>query len=472
MTPDHFRPEAELDQVLAQVGLSTADAGGRVSFAGADPILPSRHRLGASMAIPLLANAVGAAAIWRDRTGRGQDLHVDLGQAVHQVSPSTRFTPTVGHHPYPKTQIAGNMFIFDPYRTRDDRTVMATGVYPWMRDGWLRFLDCPPDIERVRKAIGSWDAFELEQAADEAGLIATVARTPEEWREHSQGAALAAEPLISVSKTGAAPARPFGRAQRPLSGCRVLSFTHAIAGPTVGRSLAEQGADVLNVTFPNHYEHDHIYLEANVGSRSAHLDLRDPDDHARVHRLLADADVLVDNHRHGKLERFGLGPAELAETHPGLVTVSVTAFGEVGPWATRGGFDFNASAAAGLMVLEGGDGDPALPLTRVINDHMTGYFGALGALGALRRRAREGGSWHVAVNLTSNAMWCSGLGLVDPAQAGAGEDRQLRSPETVSVDTPLGPLHRLGTQVRWSETPGGWDAPVLVPRGSSRPEWR
>ena len=108
----------------------------------------------------------------------------------------------------------------------------------------------------------------------------------------------------------------------------------------------------------------------------------------------------------------------------------------------------------------------------VINDHITGYLGALGALGALVKRASAGGSWHVSVNLASNAMWCSSLGLVEPGAAGLDEESTLIAPETITVDTPLGSLHRLGTQVRYSETPGGWESPVLVARGSSAPAWR
>ena len=465
--------DAVLEALLAEVGLSPEEAGGRISFAGSDPILPAKHRLGACMAVPLMANAVGAAAIWRSRTGRGQDLHLDLRQAIHQVSPGSRFAPTLGGHEYPgERQIEGNMFIFDPYWARDGRKVMATGVYPHMRDAWLRFLDCPPDRERVAKAIATWDAFELEDAAAAAGLVITVARTPAEWRSHPQGAILAASPAIALEKVGDSSPRRFGQARRPLGDIRVLSFTHAIAGPTVGRSLAEQGADVLNVTFPADYEHDNIYLEANVGSRSTNLDLRISEDLATVHRLLDQADVLVDNHRHGRLARYGLSPAQLAEAHPGLVTVAVTAFGEKGPWAERGGFDFNGSATTGLMALEGSESDPVLPLTRVINDHITGYLGALGVLGALVKRADAGGSWHVSVSLAANAMWCSSLGLVDPSAAGTDEACTIIAPETITVDTPLGLLHRLGSQVRYSETPGGWESPVLVARGSSVPAWR
>ena len=133
----------------------------------------------------------------------------------------------------------------------------------------------------------------------------------------------------------------------------MLSFTHAVAGPTVGRVLAEQGADVLGATRPNDFEHDWVYFEANVGSRSAWLDLTKDTGKANVDRLLRDAHVVVNNHRDLKLEKLGIDPHQLARTHPGLVHVSVTCYGSAGPWAHRGGFDMNGSAASGLMVIEG-----------------------------------------------------------------------------------------------------------------------
>jgi crotonobetainyl-CoA:carnitine CoA-transferase CaiB-like acyl-CoA transferase len=245
-----------------------------------------------------------------------------------------------------------------------------------------------------------------------------------------------------------------------------------VAGPTVGRTLAEHGADVLCATRPNDYEHEFIYAEANVGSRSAYLDLDTSTGAARAAELLADADVVVDNHRWGALERHGLRARELAERHPGLVYVSVTCYGHGGPWAGRGGFDMNGSAASGLMTVEGSVGEPRLPVTALLNDYVTGYLGALGAAAALVRRATVGGSWHVTVSLTRTAMWCGSLGLVDPSQAGADEDHRLREPLPYDGPSPLGDVHMLAPPVRFSRTPPDWPVPVLVPRGSSPPEWR
>jgi crotonobetainyl-CoA:carnitine CoA-transferase CaiB-like acyl-CoA transferase len=132
----------------------------------------------------------------------------------------------------------------------------------------------------------------------------------------------------------------------------------------------------------------------------------------------------------------------------------------------------NGSAASGLMTTEGSEAAPRLPITSLINDYITGYMGAVGATAALVKRATEGGSWHVTVNLTRTAMWCGSLGLVDPERAGYDDDHHLREPAPYDAATPLGDVHMLAPPVQFSRTPPAWTDPILVPRGSSRPEWR
>lgn len=467
-----FDLTAALDALLSDVGLSRAVAGAGVSFAGQDPILPAAHRLGACIGIPVMAAAVAAVAFHRHRGGPGQDLGLDLRQAVHGINPGAFWHPTLNGEPAPHPLVLDNPFLLTPYRTADNRWVMASGVYPRLAANWCRFLGVPPDTAKVAAAIERRDAFELEETASVAGLPASVIRAPLEWLAHPQGALLATRPVIGIERIGDAPARDFGPALRPFDGVRVLSFTHAVAGPVVGRTLAEHGADVLCATRPNDYEHEFIYTEANVGSRSTYVDLGNPAGQQRAARLLTDADVVVSNHRAGSLERQGLEPCRLAQQHPGLVYVSVTCYGSRGPWAQRGGFDMNGSAASGLMVIEGTPSEPRLPVTGLINDYVTGYLGAVGASAALVKRAVEGGSWHVTVNLTRSAMWCRSLGLVDPALAGRDEEHSIREPVPYDAPSPLGDVHMLAPPVRFSVTPPAWPAPLLVPRGSSRPEWR
>ena len=467
-----FDPLAPLDDLLSEVGVSRAAAGADVSLTGQDPILPSAHRLGACIAIPIMAGAVSAVAFHRQRRGPAQHLELDLRQAVHAINPGAFWHPTINGEMAPHPLVVDNPFLITPYRTADGRWVMASGVYPHMVAQWCRFLDVPPDPAKVAQAIARRDAFELEETATAAGLPISIVRSRAECLAHEQGALLANQPVIGLERIGDTPVRDFGAAHRPFDGIRVLSFTHAVAGPTVGRTLAEHGADVLCATRPNDYEHEFIYLEANVGSRSTYIDIDSPLGQERAAALLARADIVVNNHRGGSLERRGLDPHHLAERHPGLVYVSVTCYGSTGPWARRGGFDMNGSAASGLMTSEGSDTEPKLPVTGLINDYITGYMGAIGAAAALVKRATVGGSWHVTVNLTRTAMWCGSLGLVDPAFAGHDEEHSLRQPEPYDAPSPLGDVHMLAPPVHFSHTRPRWPDPIVVPRGSSHAEWR
>jgi crotonobetainyl-CoA:carnitine CoA-transferase CaiB-like acyl-CoA transferase len=463
---------AALDDLLSDVGLSRAEAGATISFAGQDPIVPATHRLGACIGIPLMAGAVAAVAFHRHRGGPAQDLHLDLRQAVHTINPGAFWHPMLNEEPAPHPLVLDNPFLVTPYRTADDRWVMATAVYPHLAAKWCRFLDVPPDTARVAAAMATWEAFELEEMANATGLPVCVVRTPAEWLAHEQGALLAIQPVIGLERIGDAPARDFGAAERPFDGIRVLSFAHAVAGPAVGRTLAEHGADVLCATRPNDYEHEHIYAEANVGSRSAYVDLDSQTGRERAAMLLTDTDVLVNNHRLGSLERRGLDPRQLANRHPGLIYVSLNCYGSSGPWAQRGGFDMNGSAVSGLMTIEGSPTEPRFPVTFLINDYITGYLGAIGAMAALIKRATEGGSWHVTVNLTRTAMWCGSLGFVDPGDAGCDDAHSLREPLPYDAPSPLGDVRMLAPPVHFSHTRPRWPDPILVPRGSSRSEWR
>jgi hypothetical protein len=139
-----FDPLSALDVLLGEVGLSAADAGGTVSFAGQDPIVAARHRLGACIGIPLMAAAVAAVALHRRRGGPAQDLHLDLRQAVHGITPHAFWHHTLAGEMPPHPLVFDNPFLLDPYITRDGRTVMASGVYPHLGAQWLRFLDVPP----------------------------------------------------------------------------------------------------------------------------------------------------------------------------------------------------------------------------------------------------------------------------------------------------------------------------------------
>ena len=197
-----FDAPGALDDLLSAVGLTQTRIGGSVSFAGRDPIVPAAHRLGACIGIPLMANAVAATAFHRCRGGSAQDLSLDLRQAVHTINPGAFWHPTLNGEPAPHPLVLDNPFSLLPYRAGDGRWIMASGVYPHQVAKWCRFLDVPPDTVRVATAIASWDAFELEEAANASKLPACVVRTPDEWLAHEQGALLASQPVVGIERIG------------------------------------------------------------------------------------------------------------------------------------------------------------------------------------------------------------------------------------------------------------------------------
>jgi len=457
-----------LDNLLQPLGLTAADAGGAVTFAGEDPLFPSAVPLASAFALAAMAAAVTAVALGRDRGLPGQDLHVDLREAAHGINPELTFHPTLNGFPYPNPhgQDQPYMFTVIPYRTKDGRWVYPAAVYPHQQSAWLRYFDCGPEPDRIARKIAERDASELEEEANALGHTLCIARTPEEWRAHPQGQYLAGIPAIHVTRVQDGPAKPLPFAQRPLAGIKVVSATHAIAGPTVGRTLAEQGAEVLHLSHPHHFEHDWVYNEANVGQRSAFLDLKN--------QAPPEADVAIDSFRGRKVSLDA------------DIRVTVRCYGWDGPWRDRGGFDMLGTAASGLAHLEGDGEKPSMPPTGLINDFVTGYLGAAGATAALLKRAREGGRYHVDVSLTRTAMWCQELGVGQPPDFAPNYLRRidtlkrselplvakslcqnLKAPTVLEADTPLGRLRRLAPAVAFSHTPGRWTDPILVPRGST-----
>jgi crotonobetainyl-CoA:carnitine CoA-transferase CaiB-like acyl-CoA transferase len=489
----NLRAIEALGQLIEPVGLTLDDAGGDVNIFGSDPLFSSCVRLGEAFSISALAAAVGAAAIWKERTGNGQRLSIDVRQAAHGINPEFTFQPTINGHPYPNWLGNTHPFTIFPYKTKDGRWVFPSGVYPHQHFAWSNFFNCGISHRNIATAIATWNADELEDTANAKGHTLCIARSPEEWLAHPQGSYLSQEPVIAVRKIGESQPEPFSPANRPLGGVKVLSLTHAVAGPVVGRTLAEQGAEVLSVNHYDDFEHDWVYEDANVGHRSTFLDLADAPSNTICKDLVRTADVFVENFRGRALEKYGFSPEELAGIRPGIIVVSVRCYGWGGPWFDRGGFDMLGTAASGLAMLEGANGMPAMPPTGLINDYVTGYMGAAGATAALLKRAREGGSYHVTVSLARCAMWYQSLGLVPAAERAfatnynqriwnlSDEDKarivpelksRLVEPAALIRDTALGKVRRLAPAVTYAATPATWNDPILVPRGSSAAAWR
>src|SRR3569623_523564 len=291
------------------------------------------------------------------------------------------------------------------YRTRDERQIFFNGAYSHLRDGILQFLDCPNERAAIARQVAKRDAQALEDELTSRGLCAAILRSPEEWRDHPQGQALAGTAPIALARIGDGdPVALAPAAWRPLEGLRVLDFTHVVAGPTIGKLLAEHGADVIHCRYP--YQ-DHILgfdIETAFGKKNTYLDLRDADDCKLALRLAGECDVFVQGFRFGALARRGFGPDDLRRINPRLIYVDVNAYGFQGPWAERRGWEQLAQAATGLAALHSASlGTPAL-IPAYFNDYGSGCLGALGVLAAILRREREGGSWLVRVVLAKTAM--------------------------------------------------------------------
>ncbi|HEY2220502.1 CoA transferase [Actinomycetospora sp.] len=470
-----FDLDGALESVLGGVGLGADDAGGRITTTGADPVVPSPMRIGGAATIGLLAKSVAAAAVHRWRGGPGQDVHVDLRRSPHRLCPFyDRRWERLGRYPVASSLERGNAMGFSFFRCSDGRWVMPQNMYAGLRERAQELLGVPLTKDRVAAAIGEWTAPELESAAADAGVVMPMLRTvPEFLAEPQYRDVLADLPLIELTRVGDAPPTPLPAAgDQPFSGLRALGMGHVIAGAGFGRSFALHGADVLNLWRPGEGEHETTYCSSNVGMRSSWLDPRA--DRAVLSELVGDADVFFHNRRQQFLHEIGFGPEEACAEQPGLIYVTVSLHGLEGPWAGRPGFDQSAGSVTGMMLLEGTEDRPRLPPIMVVNDYIVPWLAQAGVAAALRRRAEEGGSWHVHVSLTRVALWILSLGHFDKgwahAVAGTPGEHEYLDPETFTAMTPLGEYQGVTDQVAMSATPGRYD-PVLDARGSAPCEW-
>jgi crotonobetainyl-CoA:carnitine CoA-transferase CaiB-like acyl-CoA transferase len=477
VTSPEFDFHSAVDQVLADVGLTAKDSGGKLTFYGQDPIVPSGFKFGSMAAVGMAARSVALAALGKARTGEGQDIHVDVRKALRRFCGffEGKWETINGRGPLllPRDNPFFELPIFR--RTRDGRHVVSLNIYPGLQARALNLLRCSNSSDSIGNAILQWRAEELEAAAAEAGLVFAMVRTNKEFRQEPQYTeVLSKMPLITLEKIGESEPVPFKRdAKTPLEGIRALGLGHVIAGAAIGRDLAYYGADVLNIWRPNDSEIEAFAWDVQVGMRSTVLD-GSKEDRATFDRLLKNTDVFFSNRRPGYLERYGLTAEELSEKRPGLIHAKVVLHGEKGPWSNRVGFDEIGAAVSGLFTIEGSPTQPKSPAIIPICDNVVGWLGTVGVLEALRRRATEGGSYRVVVSLTRTVLWLLSMGLFDKAYAretaGSMDEHTYVAPDVFTAETPMGTYQGFTDQVVLSRTPGAFRT-VLVPRGSSKPEW-
>jgi crotonobetainyl-CoA:carnitine CoA-transferase CaiB-like acyl-CoA transferase len=209
---------------------------------------------------------------------------------------------------------------------------------------------------------------------------------------------------------------------KPLAGVKVIEIGQALAGPLAGVILADMGADVIKVEKPDGGDdarawgppfaddETSLYFHGqNRNKRSVTLDIKNPGDIAALHRLLADADILIQNLRPGVVEAMGIGPEAVLAAHPRLIYCSVWAFGYKGPLRMNPGFDPLLQAYGGMMSVTGQADGPPTFCGASINDKGTGLFCVIGALAALRHRDLTGVGCLVDTSLFETALfWVEG----------------------------------------------------------------
>ena len=357
-------------------------------------------------------------------------------------------------------------------------------------DGWIRLhanyphhaarlmealsATVPQDVDRALLAMTSLEAETV--IAAHKGVAAAV-RSREEWVASPMHGAAISGPWISLSRSDirsvgsdSTPWMPAENPFQPLDGLRVLDLTRVIAGPTATRLLGALGADVLRIDPPVLPELIDAFIDAGFDKRSAEADFRKNEDIATVHALVATADVVVTGYRDGGLDKFGLSQDALLATKPGLVVVTLTAWGSRGPWKGRRGFDSLVQAACGIAERYGRHHDDgwtpgALPVQAL--DHATGYGLAAAVLALLAERLMTGTGGAGKLSLARTAEELFAL----PSGHQGSPVSQLHEPEYLEADSPYGELRFVGPPLVVAGTPLTYREPP-VRYGTSTLAWR
>ena len=457
-------PAGALAELLALAGVQPR---GEIAFGGADPVFRTPFRVATAGAAALAACGVAAARLWELRGGRAQPVSVNLRAAAASLRSATYML--IDGQPLPP--------VWDPF----------SGFYP-VREGWINIhcnfvnhraaalgvlgVDESAGREAAEAASRGWDGVDLESAIHAAGGCAGLARSAEAWALHPQAAAVALQPLLSIERIGDSAPEALPGVGRPLAGVRVLDLTRVLAGPTCARSLAEHGADVLKISAEHLPDSGPVELDTGIGKLSARLDLRTASGAETLRALARSADVFSQSYRPGSLAARGFSPEELARLRPGVVCVSLSAWGGGGPWRERRGFDSIVQTVSGMALASGEGGKPRLlPVSAI--DYVSGYLMAFGAMTALARRTREGGSWLVRVSLARTGQWIVERGMLE-ASALEGVPADLPEAEiaklSTEVNAPGGRLRFLKPVIGLPETPPHWTRPP-VPLGYHPAAW-
>lgn len=443
----------------------SCDGVANLNIDGADPTLPSKFKIAEASSAALAACGAAAASLFRLKSGETQSIEVEAAGAAatllgfifqkldKEITPERIDQPT--------SQI---------YPTKDGRWFHPHGGFRHLAAGILNVLDCEETIDSIGASISKWNAQDLEDEIAAQGLCGAMLRTWDEWQAHPQGQALAYAPPVEIISIGDAKPEPLPPGDRPLSGIKCLDLTRVLAGPTCARTLAAHGAEVLKINSPKLQSIPAFVIDTGHGKRSAYLDLNDEGDQNQILDLVQSCDVFSQGYRTGAMANRGLSPEALAERRPGIIYVSINCYGHEGPWKNRPGWEQLAQSVTGQAITEGGKEGPPRLIPAAANDYITGYLAALGVLTALKKRAEEGGSYHVRASLCQTAMWMTHLGLVDPSKTPSMISEDQLAAFTVRSKTGFGGLDHLGPIVKMDKTMPHWEQPT-VPLGTHKAEW-
>jgi hypothetical protein len=431
-----------------------------VSFTGSGD-LPSVFAVSDLAAGAIAAAGLAVAELVAARGSSAPKVRVDRRLASFWFQTTLR--PDGWSIPPPWDPIAGD------YAAADGWIRLHTNA-PHHRKAALAVLGVQPDKAAVTAAVATWRIDDLEAAVVQRGGCAAAMRGLTDWAIHPHGTSVVTEPLAWLDDGDPAPSSDWTVApDRPLAGIRVLDLTRVLAGPVATRFLAGFGADVLRIDPPD-WDEPGVIPEVTLGKRCARLDLRQPAGRRTLEALLAATDAIVHGYRPDALARLGLDAAARRRIRPGLVDVSLDAYGWSGPWCGRRGFDSlvqmsSGIAAEGMRRLKA---DRPRPLPVQALDHATGYIMAAAAVRGLTRRLIDRMGSGTRTSLARTAALLTSV----PAPVSAGAFAEVTDTDFSGAieATGWGPAHRMKPPLEIAGAAMRWDRPANRP-GSSEPVW-
>jgi hypothetical protein len=381
-----------------EAATNTPIASDRFVLTGSQEHLPSIYRVNAAATCAVALVGLAYDALHRTLGKGGVRTSVD-GRDAALAFRSESFLRINGNAPAMWAPLSGDYRSCDGY-------VRLHANYPHHARAIAIALGTSEERAEIEAAVLRRSAIDVETAVLDAGGAAAALRARETWRSSEAGRSVLALPLVEITQIGDAPAQP------PHEAPRILDLTRVISGPLCGKVLASAGAEVLRINSPRLPDLEALQIEMGFGKRAALLELDVEDRREAFATLVRGADAIVQSHRPGALSKLGFGPEEAIALRPGLVYVSISAYGRTGPFAERRGFDSLVQLATGLAdeARRAYGSEKPVPLPAQALDHATGWLAAFGTLVALERRAREGGSWRVDLSLARTAEWLASLG--------------------------------------------------------------